>query len=71
MKDADTDKKKKILKKVAELIVKIFNEGVGINTGEDQESVENADKSEEDEKEDDVDNEAAEADSSNNDSVNN
>ena len=35
IKDADTDKKKKILKKVAALIVKIFDEGVGINTEED------------------------------------
>ena len=35
MKDADTEKKKKILKKVAALIVKIFDGGVGINTGED------------------------------------
>ena len=48
MMDADTDKKKKIQKKVAALIVKIFYESVGINT-EDLESDEDADESEEDE----------------------
>ena len=44
MKDADMDKKKKILKKVAALIVKIFDEGVGINTGENLESDEELDE---------------------------
>mgnify|MGYP001210352321 CR=1 FL=1 len=51
IKDADTDKKKKILRKVAALIVKIFDEGVGINTGEDLQSDEESDESEEDDQE--------------------
>ena len=46
MTDADTAKKKKILRKVAALIVKIFDEGVGINPGEDLELDEEADESE-------------------------
>ena len=51
IKDADTDKKKKILRKVAALIIKIFDEGGGINTEEDLESDEESDESEEDDQE--------------------
>merc|ERR1712074_319590 len=51
MKDADTVKKKKIMKKVAALIIKIFDEGVSINTEEDMESDEESDESEEDDQE--------------------
>ena len=57
MKDTDMDKKQKILKKVAALIVKIFDEGVGINTREDLESDEESDESEKEEVEDDDDEE--------------
>jgi hypothetical protein len=49
MKDADMEKKKRILKKVAALIVKDFDEGEGINPDEEDESDEDPDKSEEDE----------------------
>ena len=49
MKDADMEKKRRILKKVAALIVKIFDEGEGINPEEEDESDEDTDESEEDE----------------------
>ena len=47
----DTEKKRKIFKKAAELQVKIFDDGVGINTEEDSDAEDDADESEEDEKE--------------------
>ena len=43
------EKKRRILKKVAALIVKIFDEGEGINPEEEDESDEDIDESEEDE----------------------
>jgi hypothetical protein len=57
IKDADMEKKKRILKKVAALIVKIFDECEGINPDEDLESdeEEDADESEEEETEEDED----------------
>ena len=61
MKDADMEKKKRILKKVAALIVKIFDESEGINPDEDSESDEEEDanesKEEETEEDEDVDEE--------------
>ena len=43
MKDVDTDKARKILKKVAEIIVKTFDERVGIDHEEDDQSDEEGD----------------------------
>jgi hypothetical protein len=61
MKEADMEKKKRILKKVAALIVKIFDESEGINPDEDSESDEEEDanesKEEETEEDEDVDEE--------------
>ena len=51
IKEVDTEKKRKIFKKAAELQVKIFDDGVGINTEEDSDAEDDADESEEDEKE--------------------
>jgi hypothetical protein len=55
MKDADMEKKKRILKKVAALIVNIFDECEGINPDEDLESDEEEDAG--DSEEEDVDEE--------------
>ena len=55
MKDVDTEKKKKIFKKVAALIVKIFDDGVGINTGEDSDGEDDTDESKEDEQQEEED----------------
>jgi hypothetical protein len=55
MKDADMEKKKRILKKVAALIVKIFDESEGIDPGDESDEEEGADESEEEETEEDED----------------
>ena len=51
IKDLDTEKKKKIFKKNAALIVEIFDDGVGINTEEDSDVADETDESEDDEQE--------------------
>ena len=55
MKDADMEKKKRILKKVAALIVKIFDESEGIDPGDESDEEEGADESEEEVTEEDED----------------
>ena len=51
MKDVDTENKKKFFNKVAALIVKMFDDGVGINTEEDSNVEDDTDESEDDEQE--------------------
>ena len=57
MKDADMEKKKRILKKVAALIVKIFDESEGIDPGDESDEEEDESEEEETEEDEDIDEE--------------